>query len=312
MSYNRWISSSYDLELYHHGVKGMKWGKHLFGKGVEMPQGAGGGGGGLLEEEPSDEELKEAEKEYWDLYDQVRSLTPEQMVANREKTDQLYKNYYAALEKLQTERADYNKKKEAYEQSASYKIKHPVETAKKALDKADTAVTNTVIDVKYGVREKLGVGARENYKRAKLERRKFDHYNYDVRDDFTNRERKESNERIRKYREEYANTPLGKASAAIDKGKKKVESLFGKRKEERRMEAKQEHARDRATRRRDFYRDMKEYAEMERQESARKKYADTHKQPVNPGLPHGRKRKISQNGTGVNLTTPIGKRKRWP
>lgn len=24
--YNRWIASSYDLELYHHGVKGMKWG----------------------------------------------------------------------------------------------------------------------------------------------------------------------------------------------------------------------------------------------------------------------------------------------
>ena len=26
MSYNRWISSSYDLELYHHGIKGQKWG----------------------------------------------------------------------------------------------------------------------------------------------------------------------------------------------------------------------------------------------------------------------------------------------
>ena len=24
--YNRWASSPYDLELYHHGIKGQKWG----------------------------------------------------------------------------------------------------------------------------------------------------------------------------------------------------------------------------------------------------------------------------------------------
>lgn len=313
MSYNRWISSSYDLELYHHGVKGMKWGKHLFGKGAEMPQGAGGGGGGgLLEEEPSDEELKEAEKEYWDLYGQVSSLTPEQMVANREKTDQLYKNYYAALEKLQTKRADYNKKKESYEQSASYKIKHPIETAKKALDKADSAIYSKKLDIEYGIKDKVGISARNNYIGAKKRRDGFDHVNYKVRDEYTNRKRKESNAEIAKAREEYHKTPLGKASAQIEKGKNKLNSLMRKHSQSKNAEARQERTRDRATWKRNWERNNKEYAEMERQESARKRYSDSHKQPVNPGLPRGRKRKISQNGTGVQLTTPIGKRKRWP
>lgn len=51
MSYNRWMPVQCSSELYHHGVKGMKWGKHLFGKGVDIQAGAGGGGGGELSEE---------------------------------------------------------------------------------------------------------------------------------------------------------------------------------------------------------------------------------------------------------------------
>lgn len=51
MSYNRWMPVQCSSELYHHGVKGMKWGKHLFGKGAEVQTGAGGGGGGELSEE---------------------------------------------------------------------------------------------------------------------------------------------------------------------------------------------------------------------------------------------------------------------
>lgn len=33
-------------ELYHHGVKGMKWGKHIFGQGAIQVGPSGGGGGG--------------------------------------------------------------------------------------------------------------------------------------------------------------------------------------------------------------------------------------------------------------------------
>ena len=49
--YNRWMPVQYSSELCHHGVKGMKWGKHLFGKGVNVQGGASGGGGGLEDDE---------------------------------------------------------------------------------------------------------------------------------------------------------------------------------------------------------------------------------------------------------------------
>ena len=45
-------------ELYHHGVKGMKWGKHKFGQGAVQAGSSGGGGG------ESDPELAELAEKY--------------------------------------------------------------------------------------------------------------------------------------------------------------------------------------------------------------------------------------------------------
>lgn len=42
MSYNRWMPPEYRNELYHHGVKGMKWGHHLKSAGQAVYNAAGG------------------------------------------------------------------------------------------------------------------------------------------------------------------------------------------------------------------------------------------------------------------------------
>lgn len=309
MAYNRWIN--YSDELYHHGVKGMKWGRHLFGKDVASPTG-GAGGGGLLEEEPSDEELKKAKEEYQKLYEQVSKLTPEQMSgANQAKAEALYKQYYAALDKYKSAEKSYNEKKAAYEKSASYKIKHPVETAGKALDKAGTAIRNKKIDVEYAVRDKTGLSARDNYRAAKLKRRGFDHVNYAVRDEYTNERRKESNAEIARTKAAYDKTPLGKVESKIEKGKQAVKKIARRAKQNKDAERRQTKAHNRETFKRDFIRENKEWAEMHRQESARESYAKQQAEKEKAKT-HGltsRKRKVTE-GTGVQLRDPVNSKKR--
>ena len=65
MSYNRWMPVQCSSELYHHGVKGMKWGKHLFGNGANIQAGAGGGGGANEEDLKLLEELKIKKEQYY-------------------------------------------------------------------------------------------------------------------------------------------------------------------------------------------------------------------------------------------------------
>lgn len=322
MSYNRWMPVQCSSELYHHGVKGMKWGKHLFGKGAEVQAGAGGGGGGgLLEEEPDDEELKEAQKEYWDLYNQVRGLKPEDMSgANAAKADALFKKYYESLDNLKAKEADYKKRKEAYEQSASYKIKHPVETASEAINKVSSAVSKKIDRAESKIREKTGLTAREQYIGAKKRNEGFDHVNWKVRDDYTNRKREEANNDVAKTKSEYEKTPLGKAASKIESGKNKVKRMLRKRDQ-------QANAHNRETFKRDFYRDNREYASMQKQESARKHYSETHKTTTlhkdfegkqttmgekaqnvqknpHPSFPRSRKRNVTGKGTGVHVHGP--------
>lgn len=325
MSYNRWMPPECSTELYHHGVKGMKWGKHLFGKGVEVQASGGGGGGGLLEEEPDDEELKEAQKEYWDLYNQVHGLKPEDMSgANAAKADALFKKYYESLDNLKAKEADYKKRKEAYEQSVSYKIKHPVETASEAINKASSAVSKKIDRAESKIREKTGLTAREQYIGAKKRNEGFDHVNWKVRDDYTNRRREEANKDVAKTKSEYEKTPLGKAASKIESGKNKIKSMLRKRDQQANAERRQTKAHNRETFKRDFYRDNREYASMQKQESARKHYSETHKTATlhkdfegkqttmgekaqnvqsnpHPNLPRSRKRNVTGKGTGVHI-----------
>ena len=168
MSYSRFMPVQYSSELYHHGVKGMKWGQHLFGKGVDVQGGAGGGGGGLLEEEPDDEELKKAKALYEDLYGQLHGMTKDDFVSMGEtKVKALYKTYYAALDDYNAKQADYSKRMEEYKKSPSYAIKHPLETAKKAVDKADSAIYKKKLDIEYGVKDKIGQTAKDAKNKAK-------------------------------------------------------------------------------------------------------------------------------------------------
>lgn len=107
MSYNRWMPVQCSSELYHHGVKGMKWGKHLFGKGVDIQAGAGGGGGSNEDDLKLLEELK---KKYGD-----KAL---EMFKKIKQQQQAEDGRYGTLDKLRekiTGKADPDNIKQAHD-----------------------------------------------------------------------------------------------------------------------------------------------------------------------------------------------------
>lgn len=148
MAYNRWLTPNnpYDCgpsELYHHGVKGMKWGKHLFGKGVDLPQGGGGGGGLLEPEEPDDEEWKEALKKL-----ENGEISREQFKAIEAKRDKAYAEYYKKIQSLPY-RLTHNPLEVANDvavkgihaaENVKDAVTHPGETASQAIHKGQELV----------------------------------------------------------------------------------------------------------------------------------------------------------------------------
>lgn len=261
MSYNRWNSSSYDLELYHHGVKGMKWGKHLFGKGAGMPQGAGGVGGGLEDDELNValDQFKRGEitQEQLDaVYKKIQSF-PYRLAHNPGETlnDLAGKTIHAVSDGVDA-------------------LKRPDEVASHAIHKGRAIIDRfKSADIKGAAAKQTGRGVSTAVKRLSAPT---------VIASENTRAKVERDKKERAW-EAY------KRSNADRRHAEYVDELKAKHRARKEREKHQQ--------------------AMDQLAEDRRKYNEKNR-PAN--LPRSRRRKISQNGTGVHLTTPIGKRKRWP
>ena len=114
--------------------------------------------GGLLQEEPDKTELNEATEEWSDLYTKI---------ARGESTD--YDTYYKALDRYYAAQKDYEQRKSAYEKTASYAIRNPVEAGKRFLDKLDSAIYRKKLDIEFGIEDALGITQKEWTESARKE-----------------------------------------------------------------------------------------------------------------------------------------------
>lgn len=158
-----------------------------------------------------------------------------------------------------------------------------------------------LISAKEFLSAKSGIEARKKLKEAESYRREFDRHNFNVRDDSTpfgkmaKKERESSNRKINRLRKEYGNTPLGKMEWAVNKGADKVKSALRKRKQQKDADYRQFAAHVRETRKRDKKERDKTVEELKQSRRS---------------IPHGRKRNVTEGGTGVQIREPAERRRR--
>ena len=316
MSYNRWMPVQCSSELYHHGVKGMKWGRHLFGKGADVQAGAGGGGGGLLEEEPDDEDLKKAKALYEQLYSELHSMSAEDMARiGNVKLGAMYKAYYAALDDYKAKQADYDKRKAEYEKTLSYKIKNPGQAIKKALDKADSAISSKKIDIEYGIKDKIGTtakNAKQKAEKAYEQAKSFDDRakKYNSNDTYYEPEVAKAKAEYDNALKDYYKTPIGKIDmykTAIKNAKDFVNSPKVNSWDAYYDAYDAKHSKSESSSRSIPTGDsaVKKSAKLSNKPAGPKKTTLREAQNVqsnpHPNLPRSRKRNVTGKGTGVHI-----------
>lgn len=196
---------TYSDELYHFGFS---WKKHKYIKKIKGKNGKWRYiySKSLLKDEPDDSDFKEAERKYRDLYGKIQS---------GESND--YDTYYKLLDDYNAKRDSYNKAMNDYRNTASYKIKHPKEAIKKAINDADNAIYKKKLDIGYGIENKLGITAKHRKAQAEKQYKKAAKFSNDYPDDeYFKEDALHYKAKYEKELKQYYHTPLGKIDMYAD------------------------------------------------------------------------------------------------